>query len=109
LSLSAEGDSLKIRADHPPPADLLARLKERKAELLAELAARYRDTLARSAGVPFDWLVAHYFWPADLADIDAGRYPDPVALGELIRADPDYPFGWRETEPVAASAGVRND
>ncbi len=54
----------------------------------------YRNRLAQSAGVPFDWLELHFFTADDLSDIKSGLYSDPVTLGELIRTDMRYPFGW---------------
>ena len=97
VRLVAQDDRITWQADHMPPADLLVRLKEHRQAIivaLAERRSRYRNAVAKAAGVPWHWLEAHYFWPADLADIDKGRYPDPVALGRLIRTDPAHPFGF---------------
>jgi hypothetical protein len=52
----------------------------------------YLAQLCQQLPMPSEHLLAHYFTADDLADIKAGRYPDPSALGELIKTDPRYPF-----------------
>jgi hypothetical protein len=69
--------------------------------------ANYRATLEKAAGVPFDWMLAHYFTDNDLVDMDRGLWPDPAALGAFIKTDWRYPFGWSPTAPVAAPVGDR--
>ena len=96
VTLLAHGNRLTLEANQPPPSELIAKLQTHKLAIVATLTASYRDRLTRSSGVPFAWLEAHYFTPEDMADIKAGLYPDPEALGQLIRTDPSYPFACAE-------------
>lgn len=90
----AEGVRLAVKqkricwqADHAPPPELLERIKAHKQEIIDAIAQHYRDTLAQAAGVPFDWLAAHYFTADDLANIERGegKYADPAAFGAWLR------------------------
>ena len=89
VRLVAREGRITWQADHQPPPALLERLREHRQSVLDALARQhhqYRAAVAQEAGVPWEWLAMHFFTLDDLADIDAGHYPDPVALGELIRA-----------------------
>lgn len=97
---AAEGVRLEVRqgriawqADHQPPADLLARLQQHRQAVIETLEHQYQNAVATAAGVPWDWLMTHYFTADDQAEIERGRR-DPVAFGQLIKTDWRYPFGW---------------
>lgn len=85
VTLLAHGDRLTLKAKQQPPPELIAKLQTHKPEIVATLTTLYRNRLACSSGVSYDWLKTHYFTADDIAEIDQGMYPDPEALGRLIR------------------------
>lgn len=60
----------------------------------ADDVTQFHNRLAQQVAVPFEWLAVHYFTPEDLTNIERGFYRDRDALGELIKTDMRYPFGW---------------
>jgi hypothetical protein len=118
LSLAASGNNLVIETDRDPPAELLAELRQHKAELIAVLLGNDPDEraalVAEGAGVPRAWAEGYAalctmpppsgFWPDRWQRIvDAtGAFLDRWA-GEAIRCGWSAldVFGCDERAPTA--------
>jgi hypothetical protein len=78
VSVALDGDGLKLKADHAPPAELLERLKRHKAEVMAELAARLApdDPLEQPGPMPGSGR-------SDLSEINAQEFFGVTRAREL--------------------------